>query len=256
MLNYRTVNIVFWVVFAGIIICVVKSILPLYSVLIVGAIWLGITIYGSTSIQFDYFYPSLHRSTSKRNEIALTFDDGPTPQTLKILALLKTYDVKASFFCIGHKVDENPDILRKIVADGHIVGNHTYAHPKNFGFLSSKTVLRELESCDRAIKQVIGKKSFLFRSPFGISNPKIKKALGQSRHQPIGWGIRSFDALFNSEEMIYKRIANRVKAGEIILLHDTKEHTLPILERLLILLKEKKLKPVTLEKLLDIQAYR
>ena len=104
------------------------------------------------------------------------------------------------------------------------------------------------------IAQVIGKTPGFFRPPFGVLNPKIARASKNIGLEVIGWNIRSLDTKIKSEQQIYDRV-KQVKAGDIILLHDTSQRTVHVLEMLLKLLKEKQLAPVTISDLLKIKGY-
>src|SRR5690606_35805009 len=109
---------------------------------------------------------------------AITFDDGPHPEfTPKVLNLLKKYDAKATFFCIGKHIELYPDIFKSIVEAGHTIGNHTYSHANDFGFFSVEKVISELQQTNAIIKQQIGLDARLYRPAFGVTNPRIKKAL-------------------------------------------------------------------------------
>lgn len=252
MLKFKTINSIFIILLLLTIWLIAQEIVPLYSVLILGGLWFGITAMGATMVRLDYFFPALHENPSVKNrEIALTFDDGPEPQTLKVLELLKQHNIKATFFCIGHKIDEHPEIFKQIIREGHTIGNHSYSHPKNWGFLSSKTVQRELESCDKAAKSRGGVQLHYFRMPFGNCNPNIAKSLKNTGHQPVGWSLRSFDALLTSEENIFKRITTKLKPGQVILMHDTQTRSYAVLKRLLLYLDKHNYNPVRLEELFD-----
>ncbi|MDT0294377.1 polysaccharide deacetylase family protein [Mesonia ostreae] len=234
---------------------IVNAILPIYAILIVLGAWLLVTFIASTNIKMNYFFTSWQSQENTSNQIALTFDDGPTHNTLQILEILKKHQAKASFFCIGHRVDEHPAIAKKIIEEGHTIGNHTYSHAKNLGFFSNKRMQGEIESCNRAIAAATGKTPRLYRPPFGITNPKIKKALEITEMQPVGWSVRSFDALLTSKELIYKNIIRQVKSGDVILLHDDRVQTQEVLERLLLSLKEKNYNLVTIDQLFKSHAY-
>ncbi|MDR6301667.1 polysaccharide deacetylase family protein [Mesonia maritima] len=256
MLKFKVVNSFFLLLLAGNIYLIVLFSWPIFTPLLLLLFWFLITLIGATNVRLNYFFKALHlKKNHPKNEIALTFDDGPAPQTLEILNILKKYNAKATFFCIGHKIDENPEIFRRIIAEGHTVGNHSYSHAKNIGFFSSKYIQRELESCNQAAKSIAKINMKLFRMPFGICNPNIKKALRKTELQPVGWSIRSFDALFSSPDFIFKNIQKKIRPGDVILLHDTQQHTPEILERLLILLQEKSLQSVTVNHLFKISAY-
>ncbi len=256
MLKFKSINYLFIGLFLLLSLLVFRYSWPIYTYLILGAFWFGITIWGATNVRTNYFFEALHQKKTTQKKVALTFDDGPNTQTEAILQLLKKHNVKATFFCIGHKIDENPQLFKKIIEAGHTIGNHTYSHPKNFGFLSAKTVQREIESCDRAAFSHGNIRLNMFRVPFGVSNPKVKKALKNTKHTPIGWSLRSFDALFSSEKYILKRLTKNIKPGKIILLHDSKPHTVRILAELLLFLENNDYTCESVDKLLKINAYK
>lgn len=188
-------------------------------------------------------------------KIALTFDDGPTEHTLKILDILKRYDVKATFFCIGKNISENPEILKKIVDDGHTVANHTFSHSPLFDFFRKNHVIEELKATNVLIEKITGKKVQFFRPPYGVTNPSIRRALEMTKHKVIGWNIRSMDGISKNSKAIFNRILKHISPGSIVLLHDTREQTATVLEQLLQTLREKKYEVVSVEQLLDIKAY-
>ena len=133
---------------------------------------LALTAWGAFDIRLGYFMPVYWRKKGAlKGQIALTFDDGPTAYTAEILALLKQYGHTATFFCIGKQVEAYPEVARRIVREGHSLGNHTYRHPTNFGFLAETDLRAEMQAADKAIARVTGKKVCLFRPPFGVSNP-------------------------------------------------------------------------------------
>jgi peptidoglycan/xylan/chitin deacetylase (PgdA/CDA1 family) len=190
-----------------------------------------------------------------QQNIAITFDDGPSPNTLLVLDLLKKHEVKATFFCVGKNIEKHPELLTKIIQEGHIVGNHSYTHSPFFDFFRTKRVLQELENTNALIQKISGKKVQFFRPPYGVTNPSIRKALEVTKHLVIGWNIRSMDGLIKNENLIYKRIINRISPGSIILMHDTTLQSVNVLEKVLLFLKENKYKVVSLEQLLNIKAY-
>ncbi len=227
-----------------------------YYVLLILA-WILITIFGSFLIRWNYHLTSLHSNNKiADNEIAISFDDGPDPEyTLKILALLKRHEAKATFFCIGKNVDANSEILQRIIEEGHLVGNHTYTHSKGFGFFGTKKVLDELQKTNSVVHKLTGKEMRLYRPAFAVTNPNIKKALALNGMQSIGWSVRSLDTTNLSEATVVKRVTSNISKGDIILLHDTSAKTVAVLEQLLLFLQEKKLRSVTIDRLLQIEAY-
>ncbi|PRX47390.1 polysaccharide deacetylase family protein [Salegentibacter salegens] len=210
----------------------------------------------STNVRFNFFVNSISENPGiKEKQIAISFDDGPVENTLEILKVLEKYNAKAGFFCIGKNIKKNPEIFRKILTKGHLVGNHTYSHTRKMGALSVSTIVKEIEDCNKIAEETAGIKMKLFRPPFGIVSPKTKKALQKIDMLSIGWSIRSFDAVLSSEEIILNRIKKRLKPGAVILLHDNNAKTVNILEQLLLFLKNNQYEVVRPDKLLEINAY-
>lgn len=223
---------------------------------VIGLSWFSVVLLGSSFIGSNYHIKAYcNNPRTKNNEIALSFDDGPHTMTVAILDLLKNYNVKATFFCIGKNIEAHPEILQRIMAEGHLVGNHSFSHSVVFDFYRTKEIVDELHATDEAIKRLTGKKPRLFRPPYGVTTPSIRRALSITGHQVIGWNIRSLDGVISNENMILNRITTNISPGSIILLHDTSLHTVHVLERLLKALREKKYKVVSIETLLNIEAY-
>jgi len=217
-------------------------------------LWLTIAVIGSGLVQSGYHIKTYNRIQTTDKKIAVTFDDGPTPSTEKVLELLKKYNVKATFFCIGKQIEKHPDILQKIINEGHTVGNHTYNHLPQMNFFSTDKILTELKSTDALIQHYI-LKPMLFRPPYGVTSPRLARALKTTGHYVVGWNIRSLDAVIEDENKIFNRIATRLAPGSIILLHDTSQKTVNVLEQLLILLQQQHYEAVTVNQLLNIPAY-
>lgn len=219
--------------------------------------WATLTVIGSFHIRWNYHLEGLHHNKgTKNNWVAITFDDGPHPQfTPQILKLLHHYNAKATFFCIGGKVVQHPDIVKEIIAEGHTIGNHTYSHSKAFGFFSTKKVAGELQRTRETIRQLTGLETKLYRPAFGVTNPNINRAVEQLGLQSIGWSIRSLDTTNRSKKTLLHRITHRLGPGDIILLHDTGAKTVEVLEQLLLFLQNNEMRSVTVDQLLEIEAY-
>jgi len=210
----------------------------------------------STNVQFNFFVKAFNRNPDyPQNAVALSFDDGPVENTLEILNILDKHKVKAAFFCIGKNIEKHPDIFKEIINRGHIVGNHTFSHTRKIGFLSTKKIINEIRHCNEIAEKTGGVKMNLFRPPFGIINPKTKRALQKSGHQVIGWNVRPYDAVTKSPEKIIYRITKNLNRGDLILLHDNMSNTASILEQLLVILQQRNFSTVRPDKLFDIHAY-
>ncbi|WP_047447405.1 polysaccharide deacetylase family protein [Alistipes sp. ZOR0009] len=192
------------------------------AILIVGLLLLA--VYASVSISSGVYLKAFCRAKDGGRAIALTFDDGPDPTwTPKVLEVLRRYNVKATFFCIGDKVDRHPLLAKQLVDEGHLIGNHTYHHASFFPLLSQKKMVAELQRCDEAIGKVTGELVTLFRPPFGVTNPTVGAAVRKQAYKVIGWSIRSFDTVKSEREVVLRRILKKAHAGGVILMHDNLE---------------------------------
>ena len=256
MLNYRNTNIVFFVLFALLLLFSFFVRLNLWLFLLLFLVRFIVLIIGSSQIYLNFHLKSYcNNPLVKGKNIALTFDDGPHEMTLLVLDVLKKHNTKATFFCIGKNVEKHPEILKKIIAEGHLVGNHSYDHSRLFDFYRKDKLVEEIVRTDALIEKISGKKTILFRPPFGVTNPSIKRALEVTKHHVIGWNIRSLDGIIKNEKLVFNRIKNLISPGGIVLLHDTSLQSVKALEQLLQFIEENEYKVVSLEQLLEIKAY-
>lgn len=155
-----------------------------------------------------------HVHTTER-EVYFTFDDGPTPGvTEDALELLHKYRAQATFFCLGKNAEAHPEILQRIIDEGHCIGNHTYDHPD--GWKTNTTAyLRNVLQATHSIE------STLFRPPYGRITPAQVNAL-KKRFQPVMWDVLSadFDATISSEQCLQNVVRN-VRPGSIVVFHDS-----------------------------------
>ena len=231
--------------------------IPLWIFLVLTLMWLLITIAGSLFIQWNYHFNSLNQNPEiSKNQVAITFDDGPHPKfTPQVLELLKKHHAKATFFCIGKHIETYPKLFKTIIGEGHTVGNHTYSHSNNFGFFSTKDVVAELERTNQIVKTIANLELQLYRPAFGATNPNIKKALQLTGLTSIGWNKRSLDTTNLSQQKVFDRVTKNLKKGDVILLHDSSEKSVVVLEQLLLLLKQENMEAVTIDSLFNINAY-
>lgn len=194
----------------------------------------GSLAYGAINISSNYFCSVLCSAETDENEIALTFDDGPDAEvTPAVLDVLKKHNVKAAFFAIGMKAEENPGLIRKIDDEGHIVGSHSYSHDFWFDLFSSQKMITDLEKAESVLNQILNKKIRMFRPPYGVTNPPLARALKKMKYQIIGWSLRSKDTVLRRDRL-FERLIKRVKPGDIIIFHDTKENTPAVLDKFII----------------------
>lgn len=170
--------------------------------------------------QTNFFLPVISRGNMRENMVALTFDDGPTkPMTIQILNLLDRYSIQATFFISGVNAVLHPDIIKDIISRGHSVGNHSYHHYPFLMLRSFDTLYQEIFATQEALRKM-GIKMRAFRPPVGIVNPKLSSILDKLEMYCVTFGCRAFDAGNFFIKNIGQKILKKVKAGDIILLHD------------------------------------
>lgn len=155
----------------------------------------------------------------QRKSIALTFDDGPdkkwTPQVRQILNRNK---VPGTFLCIGELVEQNPQVLKDLFRDGHIVGNHTYDH-KNLTELTASEMASEILRTDDVIAQTIGVHPRFFRPPYGAMNQLVISELITLHYKVLFWDVDSLDWSGLTAEQVEANVLSHVQPGSIILMH-------------------------------------
>jgi len=256
MITHKNISIFF------IILLILLNLLNLYMTInflwFLGIVvtWIGINAFGSSRISSNYHVKAFcNNQLETEKKIALTFDDGPSEFTLEVLDLLKKYNAKATFFCIGKNIEKHPEIVQQIIAEGHLVGNHSYSHSKFFDFYHEDKITEELRKTDQLLEKVASKKINFFRPPYGVTTPSIRRALKKTGHKVIGWNIRSLDGGTKNQELILNRIIKRVSPGGIVLLHDTGKHSVLVLEQFLQFLQQNNYQVISTEELLNLKAY-
>ncbi len=256
MLNFRNTNIFFISLLIVLIGIDIKYVLPFYTYLLVLFVYSLIVFYGCYYVGSNFFINVICSADTDRKEIAISFDDGPSINyTPGILELLRLNNIKATFFCIGNRIAGNENILKQIVDEGHIIGNHSFSHHFWFDLLSSKKMLTDLKRMDSEMKKVIGEKPKLFRPPYGVTNPNLAKAIIKGNYVSVGWSVRSMDTVIRDENKLLTKISRSIKPGAIFLFHDTSLTTLKILPEFLKEVKKRGFHIIPLDKFLNLKAY-
>lgn len=256
MLNYKNTLLVFFILFitAGVVDYFIDISGWIYVVL---AVLLGsVLFYGSYFIHSNFHLPVVCKGTSTKNEVALTFDDGPeSKHTSQILDILKQNQVPATFFCIGNKIQHNQTLLKRMEAEGHLIGNHSYSHHFFFDLFSKSRMKKELQDTNRIVEEVTNKKMKFFRPPYGVTTPVLAKAIRETGMLPVGWSVRSMDTVIKSESKLVERLSADLKPGDVILLHDTAGVTINSLQLIISAIRNKGFTPVRLDHLFKMEAY-
>lgn len=160
------------------------------------------------------------RKTAVKGTVALTFDDGPTVKyTPQVLAILKKYHIKATFFMVGMEAKAHPEIVRMVLADGHAINNHSQTHPM-LTKLNDRQLYREVTEPSAIIYKIIGKKPVCLRYPFGASNSHVREVIRENGMMPTPMGWNSFDYNRPGVEKIVSWVLKNAHSGQVFLLHD------------------------------------
>lgn len=169
------------------------------------------------------FMPVVTRGPHDRGQVALTFDDGPDPAvTPKVLDALAAHGARATFFVIGRHVEAHPDLAARIVAEGHQLGNHTQGHARTLNLRSARVMQAEIERAEATLRSVpsgpVGRPPY--RPPVGLKSPPLARAAQRLGLEVVMWSLHARDTRGASAEAIATRVLDRVRPGDIVLLHD------------------------------------
>jgi peptidoglycan/xylan/chitin deacetylase (PgdA/CDA1 family) len=186
--------------------------------------------------------------------VALTFDDGPTPYTDRLLSVLTANKAKATFFEIGNKVAANPAGAKRVVDAGMELGNHTWEHP-NMTTLPPEDVPSQLSRANDAIAAATGVTPKLWRPPGGLTNAAVNEQAGKLGLAGILWDVIPYDWINDSNTAASRLLLmTQIKPGSVVLLHDTYSSTVDIVEQFIPVLKANNYHFVTVSQLLGQRA--
>lgn len=170
--------------------------------------------------QLPFFLPTICRGRPGSVGVALTFDDGPSPDsTPLLLELLARYRLTATFFVVGEKAARHPALIAEILAHGHSIGNHSFQHD----YLLMLRTPDHLEQDIRSTQEVLRRANIVprvFRPPIGITGPRLKKALDRLGMRAVTYSCQAFDRGNRIVDGLAKKITRCLQPGDIIMLHD------------------------------------
>lgn len=169
----------------------------------------------------DNFYgPVLASGNTTKKVVALTFDDGPyQPYTEQVLSVLKEKNVRATFFVVGENAAAHPDVIKKMQADGHVIGTHTQHH-KDLLRLDAKEIYTEMAMGAESIRQITGQKPKFVRPPHGFKDYEVIEQAKRLDLQVVNWDVIPRDWTNPGTATIVKNVVENVKPGSVVLLHD------------------------------------
>jgi len=195
----------------------------------VGGLSVAIHSWGVVNPRSSLYMPVTWRLRREARDLALTFDDGPNPDaTPRLLDVLATHGLSATFFVIGEHVARHPELARRIRAGGHALGLHSHTHSRLFNCWTPGRVRSDLEACAMAVSQATGEAApRLFRPPVGLKNPVVGHVAGRLGLCTVTWTARGRDIGASSTDAVLRRLAPSARPGAILLLHDGYEPTRP-----------------------------
>lgn len=184
-----------------------------------------------------------YAQNTNEKQIYLTFDNGyEQGYTASILSVLKKHQVAATFFVTGHYIESEPELVKQMVDDGHIIGNHSYHHP-DFTSMNKKAIEEELIKVDKAIEKITSQKETIYvRPPRGTFNEETLRWIEELGYIHVFWSLAFKDWEVNKQrgwEYAYNQIMKQVHPGAIILLHTVSEDNALALEKAIVALKKR-----------------
>ncbi|MBF0385379.1 MAG: polysaccharide deacetylase family protein [Candidatus Omnitrophica bacterium] len=204
---------------------------------------------------------TIYRVNTDQKKVALTFDDGPSPVwTENILSELKREGIKATFFMIGHHVKKYPEVAKKVAEEGHLIGNHGFAHCVTL-YYNPWEIEEEIKYAEQIIKEATGVTTKYYRPPKAWIRKTIKEKVKSLGYHVVLWSLNSKDWVNFNHKKIVEYIEKHVKNGDIILFHDSgnvfsieggaRTQTVKAISLLAKTLKHNGFKFVTVEELLN-----
>ena len=222
------------------------------------ATWAGFQSMWPTSQVYGRTFIGLERGS---RYLALTYDDGPNdPDTLKLMDVLARHDVKATFFVLGRFVQQKPAIVCALTAAGHVIGNHSWDHPRLI-FVSNAELRRQVERTQSAIFDACGATATLFRPPYGGRRPGTLQAVRALGLEPVLWNVTCFDWKLTSADRVVAHARRQIRGGDVVLMHDgdqkamgaNRKHTVEATDRLLAHYKAEGFEFVTIPEMMGKQ---
>ena len=193
------------------------------------AVVAGLPVFGTVGVFFPWLemhVPSLWRGPLGQKQVALTFDDGPHPETTRrVLATLAASRHRATFFVLGDKARRHPDVVREIHAAGHALGVHGDVHDRLHSFRRPSRIADEIARAQAAVEAACGVRPRWFRPPLGHTSPLTAGGVRRAGVRVVGWSARGYDGLASQrDDVVTARLRASLKDGAIVLLHDAAEH--------------------------------
>lgn len=226
------------------------------------ALWISLGIFFTLQavLPVGNFYGRVYYRGANQPVVALTFDDGPyAPYTEQLLNVLAAAGVQATFFVVGQNVENHPELLQQIAANGHQIGNHSYSHVDLLK-LSKSQIEAEVDKTQQLIVDITGIRPTLFRPPHGFRDGVVMEVMAERSLRVVDWSVMSRDWVNPGVDEIVRRTVAGVDNGAIILLHDgdgiaanaSRAQTIEASRQIIRELKDRGYRFVTVEEILSL----
>lgn len=220
MTKFRITNLIF-ILLAGLQLFFFDRWVCQLTIPITAVIYVVIVVIGVREIRFEFFCKALCHGQADERSVALTFDDGPDPQTTPaLIEMLAKHNIKATFFVTGQKAEKEPAIIKQLNEAGHLVANHSYSHPWYLNLVFAKDLEKQILRTKAILEKIIGSDCIYFRPPMGLTNPYYRAILKRNNIKMIGWNIRTYDK-YKEKQQIAEKIFKKIRNGSIIMMHDS-----------------------------------
>ncbi len=197
---------------------------PLWVAAIAIGLYLGAVMAGVLFLNLRVFVDAVLTGPEDARGVALTFDDGPDPKTTpRVLDALDKANVKATFFVIGQKAEKHPEVIKDILARGHTLGLHSYAHDRLFAMRGPGRWRADLTRGIEALEKITGERPRWFRPPIGHTNPHVSGVLAELELVVVGWSVSARDGTAGKSSQVTARVLKGVRDGANVLMHDASE---------------------------------
>jgi peptidoglycan/xylan/chitin deacetylase (PgdA/CDA1 family) len=222
-------RITLWVATVGAITMALRSVTigppPLWLALVLMFAYLSLCGMGVVFPRLEMFGDVVEAGPAGRSCVALTFDDGPDPTTTpRVLEALGRRGHRATFFVVGHKAEQHPELISAIVAAGHELGLHGYAHDRFSAWRAPARIIADIRQTQQVLKNLTNRDIFWYRPPIGHVSPRTAAAARKADVETVAWSVRCLDGLKQSKpERVLACVERRLHDGAIVLLHDASE---------------------------------
>jgi len=231
---------------------------PLWFAVAVTFAYLALCGYGVAFPRCEMYADVIDSGPKGRSQVALTFDDGPDPETTpKVLRALREHQSKATFFVIAKKAEQHPELIQSIVADGHELGLHGYAHDRLTAWRSPTWILKDIRQAQAVLKQLTQQNVFWYRPPVGHVSPRTAEAVRKADVELVTWSVRCLDGVRRATpQRVVACVKRKLRDGAIVMLHDASERGefepagVRVIDTILQMVAQKRWACVTLSQLL------